>query len=92
MEEFNDYSPPSTPNTAPEPNDPYQQHTWFDLRAEMEKLKAENQQLASQEGVVNQNTDRIQKLHHEARWAIDELTSAYQVLRERLQQLEEASS
>jgi putative CRISPR-associated protein (TIGR02619 family) len=88
VEEFSDYSPPITSDAAPEPNDPYQQHTWFDLRAEIEKLRAENLHLASQERVANQNTNRIQKLHHEARRTIDELISANRVLRERLQKLE----
>jgi hypothetical protein len=91
-EEFSDYSPHLEPDSPAEQADPYEQLTWFDLRAEIKKLKAENQFLLARETVANQNTDRIQKLHHEARRAIDELTGANRMLLERLQQLEETSS
>lgn len=88
-EEFSDYSLQLEPDSPQEPSDPYRQKTWFDLRTEIDTLKAENQQLASRVRVANQNADRLQALHYEARRSIDTLTNANRELRERLQSLEE---
>lgn len=88
-EEFSDYSLQLEPDSPPEPADPYRQKTWFDLRAEIDTLKAENQQLKNRERDANLNADRLQTLHYEARRSIDMLTNANRELLERLQTLEE---
>jgi len=86
---FTDYTPVDESNIQSDVGDPYHSLTWFDLRAEIEELNARNELLATKETVAVQNTNRMQKLLHESRRTIDELTSAKRALQDRLQQLEQ---
>ncbi len=65
LEDFGDFIPADPSDSPRETNDRYEQLTWLDLRAEVEKLRTENQELAALAHGARRNADRIEKLESE---------------------------
>lgn len=65
VDDFRDFIPTDPSDPLLETSDRYEQFTWLDLRAEVEKLQTENQELAVLARGARRNAARIEQLESE---------------------------